>query len=198
MTTQIHFVLDRSGSMSDGLNDYLGGFNAFLDSQSKENSDEVLMSLYQFDHDYEIVYQDVPLKEVKKLTKDTFVPRGRTALFDAIGETLDNIKAKENESVIIVVLTDGEENASSEFTGKRISKMISKKKELGWEFVYLGANQDAILEGSKLGINNQSSRTFQVDKEGIEKCFSSLSQAVSDYRKTPMKKRKEKGVSFAN
>lgn len=196
MTTQIHFILDRSGSMSDGLEDYIGGFNTFVNTQKNQKDDNATMSLYQFDHEYQIIYANLQMKDVKELNKETFVPRGRTALFDAIGETMESIAPEENTSIIIVVLTDGMENGSSEFTGKRISKMIEKKKELGWEFIYLGANQDAILEGGKIGINHQSSLTFQQDKEGIQECFRSLSNAVSAYRNTPMKERKTKGVRF--
>lgn len=196
MTTQIHFILDRSGSMEDGLESYINGFNSFLDTQIKEESDTACMSLYQFDHEYQVIYQNSPMKEVNKLSIDTFIPRGRTALFDAIGKTIKTIKKKKNETIIIVVLTDGEENDSKEFTSKRISNMISKKKDKGWEFIYLGANQDAILEGGKIGINRQSSLTFDQNKEGIEECFRSLGNAVSSYRKTPLKERREKSVSF--
>ena len=140
MKTDIHFVLDRSGSMWDILNDTIGGFNQFVSSQQDDPNGECYLNLYQFDHEYQIVYQNKNIKEVELLNKETFQPRGNTALLDAIGRTIssipnkklenNNIENNNNENdnnkdkIIFVILTDGEENSSKEFSYNTISKMI--------------------------------------------------------------------------
>ena len=184
MTTQIHFVLDRSGSMWDILNDTIGGFNTFLQGQQNDQNGECFMNLYQFDHEYQVTYQNIPVKEVEMLNKDTFVPRGQTALLDAIGRTISCVKTEGQTDTknIIVILTDGYENSSNEFSYKSISKMIDEKEKVGWEFVFLGANQDAIKTAAGLGIKQNSAMTYAQTPQNMKACFSGLSSAISRAR----------------
>ena len=140
MTTQIHFVLDRSGSMNTIVNDTIGGYNSFVNSQKKETTDgKCTMSLYQFDHEFETVYENMDIKEVPPLDTKTFVPRGSTALLDAMGTVIRNVGDIDGKG-ILVFLTDGEENASSKFTKEHIFDLIKAKEKEGWAVVFLGAN----------------------------------------------------------
>jgi len=117
-----------------------------------------------------------------------FQPNGQTALLDAIGKTINSIESNEDNKVIVVIITDGEENSSIEFNKQKINEMISEKKEKGWEFVFLGANQDAIQEAGKLGIGADSSLTYSTDV--AKQAFTSLSCAISRSRSTPQKEAK--------
>ena len=169
----IHFVLDRSGSMATCIDDTIGGFNHFIESQKKDNP-EGNMTLNLFAHDFEKVYENKAIKSIEKLTNETYFPRGPTALLDAIGETIK--KAENNEKPMIVILTDGQENSSKKFTHSHIKDLIDFKKTLGWEFVFLGANQDAIQVGNMMGIPEESAMTF--NPENVYNAFEGLSCAV--------------------
>jgi hypothetical protein len=181
--TQIHFILDRSGSMYEILGDTIGGFNSFIQSQQNDQNGECFMNLYQFDHEYQIVYQNKPIKEVEMLTEKTFMPRGQTALLDAIGRTVScvSVDTKETNN-IVVILTDGYENSSIEFTYKKVTEIIEKKEKDGWKFVFLGANQDAIKTAGGLGINQNSAMTYAQTPKNVNACFRGLSDAISRTR----------------
>jgi len=171
--TSIHVVLDRSGSMYECLSDTLGGFNHFIEKQKSDNpSGTVTLNL--FAHDYDTVYENTPIEKVQKLTTDTYFPRGQTALLDAIGNTIKKIETQEKPMVVII--TDGYENASTKFTHAHVKDLISTKESLGWNFVFLGANQDAIKVGGVLGIPEESAMTF--DTKNIYNAFEGLSCAV--------------------
>lgn len=188
-TTKIYIVLDRSGSMESCREDTIGGFNSFVKGQCELKADKAFLSLFQFDNEYEIVYQDKKIDEVELLNQETFIPRGSTALLDAIGRTINSVLQKTDENIIVVIITDGHENASHEFTKSTINKMISEKKEKGWEFIFMGANQDAIKEASNLGIGGDSALTYSVDSS--DQAFECLSGAISRSRSTPMKEAKK-------
>ena len=157
----ITVLIDRSGSMSTIREDTIGGFNAFLKDQKKDGEKD-RFTLVQFDHEYEVIKKNIPLMEMTELTQETFVPRGRTALLDALGRTINDTsarvdklsKSEKPDKVIFVIVTDGLENDSREFTDrKQIMKMIEHRtKNHDWQFIYLGANQDAISVGRSLGI----------------------------------------------
>jgi len=190
-TTKIYVVLDKSGSMESCRDDTIGGFNCFINKQKELKTDKATLSLFQFDNKYETIYVDKKIEEVPLLDHQTFVPDGNTALLDAIGRTISNINKEEQDSIIVVVLTDGEENASTEFNLSKINNLINKKKEEGWEFIFLGANQDAIQEASKLGIGADASLTFSTNEGCTNNAFNSLSDAISRSRSTPIKKEKK-------
>jgi len=191
-TTKIFVILDRSGSMESCRSDTIGGFNSFVGQQKELKTDNAFLSFYQFDNNYSIIYENKKIEQVEPLTEATFVPRGGTALLDAIGRTVNGITANDGENVIVVIITDGEENSSREFNKTTINQLIGQKKEKGWEFIFLGANQDAIKEAAVLGINSNSSLTYAT--EAAQEAFTSVSSAISRSRSTPIKE--QKNISF--
>lgn len=187
MTSHIKFVLDRSGSMGSSVNDAIEGYNTFLADQKKAALSEkkrVLWTLVLFDHEYTVVYDSVPVASVPLLNESSYVPRGSTALYDAIGKTAE--RPAPGESVICVILTDGEENASNEYNNESIKSLIERKQSTEkWEFVFLGAGQDAVLEASKIGIRSSNAMSFS--SECMQQCFTNASAAVQ---------RNQRGQSF--
>ena len=188
----IHFLLDRSGSMASIASDVIGGFNQFLKGQ-KANGSDAVMTLVQFDSQdpQEVLVDALPIRTVKRLSSSTFVPRGSTPLFDALGQLLSNAsfraasRAKEGlrpEEQLVVLFTDGEENASTEFSLKAIRKLITTKEELGWGFLYLGANQDAFEAGGDLGISRGNISNFAADSVGSALAFQDLNANISAHR----------------
>ncbi len=170
--TDITVVLDRSGSMEAIKSDTIGSFNSFLAEQRKVTG-RTAVTLVQFDDQYESVYEGRPLDDTPDLTDDTFVPRGMTALLDAIGKTIvrtDERFARQDdpaELVIFVILTDGMENASVEYDRKKIFKLIrNRERERNWQFIFLGANQDAIAEAGNIGIASERAMTYDADHIG--------------------------------
>lgn len=184
-TTKIYVILDKSGSMEECRNDTIEGFNSFVKKQREDNSGEVLLSLIQFDNKYEINYENRNINDVEDLNLETFQPNGTTALFDAIGRTINEIQQWIGEKIIVVIITDGEENSSVKYGKNEVNEMISERKSKGWEFVFLGANQDAIKEAEKIGIGADSALTYSTD--AFIEAFDSLSGAISRSRSTPMR-----------
>ena len=159
--TDISIVVDRSGSMESIRGDMEGAIKHFLDEQKKVDG-KCTVSLYEFDNVYNSVYENIPVKETKDYTLN---PRGMTALNDAIGRTINSLgekyrKMPENErpgKIFFIVVTDGHENASREFNGDKIKEMVKHQSDVyNWSFVYLGANQDAVLTGANLGFTVDS------------------------------------------
>ena len=190
MRAEIVCIIDRSGSMLKIKDDAIGGFNNFLADQ-KQVPGEVAFSLIQFDHEYNVVYDCVPLQSVEPLTNKTYAPRGTTALLDAIGRTVTTIGDRLNKTeeilrpqkVIVVILTDGLENASREYKRNTISEMVKHQQEkYSWEFLYLGANQDAFTEAGALGINRGSTTNFDATDIGTRHAYGTLSAATTAYR----------------
>lgn len=188
--TDITFVLDRSGSMASVRDDTIGGFNAFIKSQ-KETAGEATMTLVQFDDQYDIHYTAKPIGEVVDLNHETFVPRGYTALVDAIGKTIVTTGerlGKMNEAdrpskVIFVIQTDGGENSSKEFNRDKINEMIKHQTATyDWDFVFLGANQDAIQAGGRLGIMAGNSMTYSAGAAGTKGLFDTMACSMTSYR----------------
>jgi hypothetical protein len=165
------FILDRSGSMETCQDDTIGGFNAFLSEQKALGG---TLTLVLFDHEYQVLYERKPIGDAEPLSRDTFVPRGSTALLDAIGKT---IKTVTSNNPTVVILTDGQENSSKEYTKAHIKDLIEQKTKDGWTFVYLGANQDAFAEAGGLGISPAA--TVNYDVRRTPEAFRTLSQAMS-------------------
>jgi hypothetical protein len=181
--TDISIVLDRSGSMSVVKTDTIGGFNDFLKAQ-KACPGEAVLTLAQFDDKYDIVHNGINIQDVPELNDETFVPRGWTALLDAIGRTINATGARISalpedarpSKVIFVILTDGQENSSKELTREEVMKMIKHQtKTYKWDFVFLGANQDAIQAGVRMGILANNSMTYAADAKGTQDAFRSVS-----------------------
>ncbi len=190
--TSINVVLDRSGSMASLTQDTIGGFNTFLKEQ-KTVPGEALFTLAQFDHEYELVHDCVPIADVPELNTTSYVPRGSTALLDALGRTilatgikLAAMKEEDRPSkVIFVVLTDGQENHSKEHTHAKIMEMIKHQTDAyKWQFVYLGANQDAIQAGSTMGFTygTNSSYNYNATKGGTRRSYRLISESLTSAR----------------
>lgn len=186
--THIAVVLDRSGSMISVKSDMEGGFNTFIEEQKKVDG-RCTLSLYQFDDRYEIVYKSKELKDVPALVLE---PRNMTALLDAVGKTINDVGAelaalKEEErpgKVVLVIITDGLENASKEFKRDRIGEMVKHQEEkYAWQIVFLGANFDAYTEGANLGFSAGNCMTYAANAVGTRCCYSSVSAKLADYRK---------------
>lgn len=188
--THIIFVVDRSGSMSSIAKDMVGGYNEFIRKQ-RELKSECFVSFYQFDTIYESVFERTDLANVLDLNEKTYSPRGSTALFDAIGKTINNygaylatLKEEERpERVLFVTITDGENNASTEFDIVKVRDLIKHQTEkYQWDFVFLGSNIDAWDAGSGLGISASSTLQFANNGSSVKKAFMSLSNNATLYR----------------
>lgn len=187
-TVHVTFLVDRSGSMESIRSDVIGGFNHFLHDQQKPEG-ECRLTLHQFDSGgFDTLVEGLDVNDVREAEHDDFEPRGSTPLFDAIGRAITHAQiraespAGKDEQPIIVILTDGMENASTEYTGERISNLIKSKEEKGWIFTYLGANQDAYAMGGSMGIQADAVQNYVADADGAEAVFDSVSAAVSDSR----------------
>lgn len=188
--TYIAYILDRSGSMGTVKKDTIGGFNQFLDEQ-KAADGTCDMTMVQFDHEYEVTHRNVRIQDVSSLNDETYKPRGMTALLDAIGNTIydtsDYIRGlaedEKPEKVVFVIQTDGYENKSVGFDGATIKSLIDQKEELDkWDFIYLGANQDAVATAAKFGIKGGKSMTYSGTGAGTQEAFSTVSAGLSSYR----------------
>lgn len=183
--TRIAVILDRSMSMQSCRESTVTGFNTFIGEQKKLPGDATV-KLVQFDTEYETVF-DKKLQDAPKLTQETFVPRGNTALLDAQGKTIIELgneleKLPEHErpsKVIVVTITDGEENSSKDFTVEKIAKMVQHQRDVyGWDFVFLGANQDAVEVGRGMNIPVQSAMTYSTSRAGVANTMRAASNYV--------------------
>lgn len=187
---EIVLVLDRSWSMESIKKDVIGGFNKFLTEQ-KAVPGEATITLAQFDHLYEIVYEGKKLQDAPLMDDTIYQPRGWTALLDAIGRTIDITgkrlsdmpEDQRPEKVLFVIQTDGYENASHKFSNDNIMNMLIHQKDVyKWEFVFLGANQDAIATASKMGIGASHSMTYVASAGGVNASYNSLSSNIANFR----------------
>lgn len=187
--TELVIVLDQSGSMSSIRLDTIGGFNTLLSEQKKLGKD-IKVSLVLFNALDELVHDGVAISDIPDFSEDTYIPSGSTALLDAVGKTIDTINAriestpkkKQPKKVIMAIITDGQENSSHKFSKADIKEKIEAQKGKGWEFVFLGANQDAFAEGGGLGVARASSCTFAADSKGIKSAYLALSAHTQSYR----------------
>jgi len=178
--TEIVVVLDRSGSMEAIGKATVDGFNTFLKEQQNAEG-EAFLTLVQFDDRYEIDYKSTPIKDVNPLIlNETFSPRGSTALFDAIGRTIEELET--DRDVIFVIITDGFENASSTYKREAIMKMIETKENEGWNVLFLAANQDAIQAGASIGVKGGKAMTWGTDEISVHNTYTNFSANISSYR----------------
>lgn len=182
----VQVVLDRSGSMGSIRGATIEGFNAYLAEQRKLPG--ARFGLTQFDHDgghakIDVVYVDTPIEQVLPLSEATYQPRGGTPLYDAIGVTIAALEARKPAGkVVFVIITDGYENQSSEWTHQSVFDKITAKRADGWEFVFIGANVDAYAVGGSLGIAALSTRQYDATPTSAAAAYASLSRSTSDYR----------------
>ena len=192
-STELVFILDRSGSMSGLESDTIGGFNSMLAKQQAELG-ECRITTILFDNQYEVLHDRIDLKGVGPITDKEYFVRGNTALLDAIGTTINKIDSVQRNTaeeyrakkVLFVITTDGMENASREFTYDKIKAMIERQKEkCAWEFIFLGANIDAVEVAGRFGVDRNRAQSFHNDSEGIALNYNVLSETVSAYRAAP-------------
>lgn len=183
--TEVVVVMDESGSMASVLNDVIGGFNTFIEDQKKEKG-ACNLTLVKFSTNVANVYESKDIQDVEPLDRANYTPGGSTALFDAIVSSIKGLKVRKTKAtkVLFLIMTDGEENCSKEVTTKAAVKKIvddciSKDK---FEFMYIGANQDAFSEGNSLGIGK--SLNYISDSKGTQSAYRCISNVVTCYRST--------------
>lgn len=188
--TELVFILDRSGSMSGLEADTIGGFNAMIEKQKKEPG-EAYVSTVLFDNVSEVLHDRVKLADVPKMTDRDYTVRGCTALIDAIGGAIHHIvnihKYARTEDVpektMFIITTDGMENASHHYSSDEVKKMIERQKEVGWEFLFIGANIDAVETAKRYGIGSDRVANYKADSQGTEILYESVTAAVSQVRR---------------
>ena len=195
--TELVFILDRSGSMSGLEADTIGGFNSMIDKQRRQDG-ECLITTILFDHEIEFLHDRVSLDDIGHLTEKDYSVRGSTALIDAIGTAVDHIEKihkyarREDvpENTMFVITTDGYENASHVYSSDKVKKMIeTKKKKNGWEFLFIGANIDAVETARHFGIAEDRAVNYNADQKGTAILYEAVSDAVCCFRAAqPMKK----------
>ena len=188
--TELVFILDRSGSMAGLEDDTIGGFNAMIEKQ-KHESGSAFVSTILFDNISETIHDRLDVQEVSPLTDGDYYVRGCTALLDAIGNTIQHIQTIHKyarpedvpERTLFVITTDGMENASHNYTTEQIKSMIEDKKaSLGWEFLFLGANIDAVETAGRIGIRPEMAATYHSDHTGTQLNYSVISETVCAFR----------------
>ncbi|MBU5668408.1 VWA domain-containing protein [Peptoniphilus sp. MSJ-1] len=190
--TELIFILDRSGSMYGLEKDTIGGYNSMLEKQ-KNIQGECKITTVLFNHKTEVIHNRVDMNEVRKLTEKDYEVYGNTALLDAIGESIENMVSVERhtkeeyqaEKILFVIITDGMENSSREYSLSQIKTMIeNQRKNYNWEFIFLGANIDSIETARILGIDEDNAVNYHADKKGTELNYKVMADTISDYRRS--------------
>lgn len=193
--TEMVFILDRSGSMSGLESDTIGGFNAMVEKQKREPG-EALISTVLFSTDHRVIHDRVNVQEVAPLTERDYMVGGCTALIDAIGRAIHHISNVHKyirqedvpEQTIFVITTDGMENASRSYSSDKVKEMIQQKQEKdGWQFLFLGANIDAVETAGRFGIQEDQAVNYHADAKGTALVYESVCEAVSEIRANPQK-----------
>ena len=189
--TELVFILDRSGSMAGLESDTIGGFNAMIDKQKRE-AGSALVSTVLFDNECAVIHDRADVQNVASLTEKEYFVRGCTALLDAIGGAIHHISnvhkyAREEdrpEHTLFVITTDGMENASRRYTAEQVKQMIRRQKEkYGWEFIFLGANIDAVETAGRIGIDQNRAVNYRSDSAGTRLNYEVIGEAVCSVRK---------------
>lgn len=188
--TELVFILDKSGSMSGLEKDTIGGYNSLMEKQRKLDGECVITTVL-FDNRYELLHDRIDLRAVAPITEKEYFVGGATALLDAIGRTIHKIAAVQEhtaeeyraEKVMFVIITDGEENASREYSAAQVKELIKRQKErYGWEFVFLGANINAVETAGRFGIDADRAVDYVPDGRGTELNFRMMSETVAAFR----------------
>lgn len=200
--TEIVFILDRSGSMAGLENDTIGGYNSMLEKQKNEEG-EVIISTVLFDNVTEVLHDRIPLDKINPITEKEYFVRGSTALLDAVGGAIHHIGnvhkyAREEdvpEKTLFIITTDGMENSSRQYTYNKVKKMVERQKEkYHWEFIFMGANMDAVSVANNFGVDRLHAVTYECDGAGTALNYKVMSKMVSRARKAGSAK--EMGAAF--
>ncbi len=192
--TEIVFIIDRSGSMAGLEEDTIGGFNSLIEKQKHEPG-KALVSAVMFEDDCDVVLDRVPLNKVRPLTRRDYTPGGCTALLDAVGGAIHHIgnlhkyadEKDRPDKTLVVIITDGMENASRRYDFRRVRHMIERQqKRYRWEFLFLGANMDAVATAASYGIDAHHSVTYQNDRIGTNMNYEAVCAAVTHVRSAKM------------
>ena len=190
--TELVFILDRSGSMSGLEGDTIGGYNSLLEKQRKEVG-EATVTTVLFDDQYEMIHDHAAIGKVKDITNKEYFARGMTGLLDAVGKTINHVSNRHKnaldrevpEKTMVVIITDGYENASREFVLPQVKQMIERQKaEFGWEFLFLGANIDAVSTAAGFGISPDRAVTYEADSKGTRMNFDAVSNVACCMRQS--------------
>ena len=190
-TTEMVFIIDKSGSMSGLESDTIGGFNSNI-SKQRETGENVLVTTVLFDTTFNTLYDRVNISDVKEMTRKDYCPGGGTALCDAVGNTINRIKYAQQylkkeerpDKTLFVIITDGEENSSREFSSSKIKQLITEQKEkYDWEFLFLGANIDAVETANTYGIDADKAVTYMSDALGTTTAWNVLSCVTAGFAK---------------
>ncbi|MCD7885629.1 MAG: VWA domain-containing protein [Lachnospiraceae bacterium] len=188
--TELVFILDKSGSMSGLEKDTIGGFNSMLEKQ-KALAGECRITTVLFDNHYQLLHDRIDLRAVRPMTEREYYVGGSTALLDAIGRTIQKLVSVQRsvaeeyraDKVLFVIITDGEENSSREYSLSKVRQMIEHEKEkYGWEFLFLGANMDAVTTAGRFGISPDRAMDYVPDARGTELNFRAVAEASAQYR----------------
>lgn len=188
--TELVFILDRSGSMRGLESDTIGGYDAMLEKQKKEPGEAIITTVL-FDDRYEVLHDRIDIRGIESMSDREYFVRGSTALLDAVGITINRIvnvqkhtaEDEHAEHILFVIITDGMENASREFSYKKVRSMIEhQKSKYGWEFIFLGANIDAISTAERFGIEKDRAANYNADSEGTLLNYEVVSETVSCLR----------------
>ena len=188
---ELVFILDKSGSMGGLESDTIGGFNSMLEKQKKLNNENIYVTTVLFDNEYKLLYSHVPIQKMKPLTENEYSPGGNTALLDAIGKTVSQVKSEQiklsskdkAKKVLFVIITDGMENASKEYNITTVKRLIETQKNTEkWEFIFLGANIDAIGTAQNLGIERSRAVQYKSDSIGTQNNYKAIERAIEGVR----------------
>ena len=201
--TELVFILDKSGSMGGLESDTIGGYNAMLDKQ-KAIEGECQITTVLFDNSYGLLHDRIDIRAVSPLTLSDYQVGGSTALLDAIGRAVDKIGSAQKhtaddyraEKVMVVIITDGEENASREYSFDRVKAQIERQKsKYGWEFIFLGANIDALGTAARFGIDKNRAQNYHADSLGSQVVYEAVAEAAAAFRVAPAGAKLEKDWS---
>lgn len=187
--TEMVFILDKSGSMYGLEKDTIGGFNSMINDQKKVDGDAYVTTIL-FSSSSRILHDRVKIADIKDMTDKDYIVGGNTALIDAIGDGVKHIenihKYARNEDVpertIFVITTDGQENSSRKYSSDEIKKLIEEKKKIGWEFLFIGANIDAVETAAHFGINKDRAVNYRADSVGTGVVYNAISKPLRDFR----------------